>query len=293
MENWIWGAVAVALLVLAKTVWDFFRNSGIGTDTDLADNAEASMDGIRVVSRAERRDLARRGVSLAAARPSAAGADDAPQLSAVDALPANDEMDTVRFVVPAKNEPATATNVISLELRKKAVAEDTIIGAEDDFVDPLALSQSQSRVVEASDYVIVYVMPSHVPFDGEHLLKCALSFGLRFGEMSMFHRHEHPNGHGDVLFSMARADDVGAFDLEAMTGEFIPGLTLFMALPSPQPALAYDMMVDTARRIATELHGEVLDQSQNPLNRQLVEHYREDVLEYTRRQLMSGVAVAV
>ena len=37
---------------------------------------------------------------------------------------------------------------------------------------------------------------------------------------------------------------------------------------------------------------EVLDQNQNPLNRQLVEHYREDVLEYTRRQLM-GVAVAV
>lgn len=293
MENWIWGAVAVALLVLAKTVWDYFRNSGIGTDTDLADNAEASMDGIRVVSRAERRDLARRGVSLAAARPSAAGADDAPQLSAVDALPANDEMDTVRFVVPAKNEPEAATNVISLELRKKAVAEDAIIGAEDDFVDPLALLQSQSRVVEASDYAIVYIMPSHVPFDGDRLLKCALSFGLRFGEMSMFHRHEHPNGHGDVLFSMARADDVGAFDLEAMTGEFIPGLTLFMALPSPQPALAYDMMVDTARRIATELHGEVLDQSQNPLNRQLVEHYREDVLEYTRRQLMSGVAVAV
>jgi len=146
--------------------------------------------------------------------------------------------------------------------------------------------------VEAQDYVIVYVVPSHVPFDGERLLKCALSYGLRFGEMSMFHRHEHPNGHGEVLFSMARADDVGAFDLEAMTGEYIPGLTLFMALPSQQPALAYDMMIDTARRIAAELHGEVLDQNQNPLNRQLVEHYREDVLEYTRRQLM-GVAVAV
>ena len=52
------------------------------------------------------------------------------------------------------------------------------------------------------------------------------------------------------------------------------------------------MMIDTARRIAAELNGEVLDQNQNPLNRQLVDHYREDVLEYTRRQLM-GVALAV
>lgn len=285
MDNWIWGAVAVALLILAKTVSDYFRGAQGGLDATAAESVDA-MDGIRVVSRAERRELARKGVSLA---PVAA----APATEAAEpVLPANDEADTVRFVVPARDEPVVADNVISLELRKRAVAEDTIIGAEDDFVDPLALSQSQSRVVEAQDYVIVYVVPSHVPFDGERLLKCALSYGLRFGEMSMFHRHEHPNGHGEVLFSMARADDVGAFDLEAMTGEYIPGLTLFMALPSQQPALAYDMMIDTARRIAAELHGEVLDQNQNPLNRQLVEHYREDVLEYTRRQLM-GVAVAV
>lgn len=286
MEYGIWGAVAVALLVLAKTVWDHFRSGDVGSDADAVNESESSMEGIRVVSRAERRELARNGQSLAPAPVPAA-----PAISAVDAKPANEEMDTVRFVVP-KAEADTQGNVISLELRKKAMAEDMIIGAEDDFVDPLALSQSQSRVVEAEDYVILNVVPSHVPFDGERLLKCALAFGLRFGEMSMFHRHEHPNGHGEVLFSMARADDVGAFDLEAMTGEFIPGITLFMALPSPQPALAYDMMVDTARRIAAELHGEVLDQSNNPLNRQLVEHYREDVLEYTRRKLM-GVAVAV
>jgi len=292
MENWIWGAVAVALVVLAKTVWDFVRSTRDGADAGTTEE-EAFIhtpDGLRVVSRAERRELARKGVTLvsAASAPEAAG----HSVSVLDAMPANEEMDTVRLVVPARHEPEVSGNVISLELRKKAVPEDTIIGADDDFVDPLALSQSQSRVVEAQDYVIVYVVPSHVPFDGERLLKCALSYGLRFGEMSMFHRHEHPSGHGEVLFSMARADEVGAFDLESMTGEFIPALTLFMALPSQQPALAYDMMIDTARRIASELHGEVLDQNQNPLNRQLVEHYREDVLEYTRRQLM-GVAVAV
>ncbi|HEX5360567.1 MAG TPA: cell division protein ZipA [Fluviicoccus sp.] len=293
MENWIWGAVAVALVVLAKTVWDFVRSPRDGVEAGTTEEAIIhAPEGLRVVSRAERRELARKGVSLAvvpaATAPDAAG----HSVSVLDAMPANEEMDTVRLVVPARSGAETSGNVISLELRKKAVPEDTIIGAEDDFVDPLALSQSQSRVVEAQDYVIVYVVPSHVPFDGERLLKCALSYGLRFGEMSMFHRHEHPSGHGEVLFSMARADEVGAFDLESMTGEFIPALTLFMALPSQQPALAYDMMIDTARRIASELHGEVLDQNQNPLNRQLVEHYREDVLEYTRRQLM-GVAVAV
>lgn len=284
MEYWIWGAVAVALVVLAKTLWDIY---GPVTENTLAESGDAVPEnGIGVVSRARRRELARQGLSLTAVGEMTETVD-------LDEQPANEELDTVRFVVPAEQAAvASSTNVISLESRKKAVVEEIIMFNDDEDVDPLALSQMQSRVVEAQDYVIVYVKPLHVPFDGERLLKAALNYGLRFGEMSMFHRHEHPNGQGEVLFSMARADEVGAFDLESMTGEFVPAITLFMGLPSQQPALAYDMMIDTARRIAGELNGEVLDQNQNPLNRQLVDHYREDVLEYTRRQLM-GVAVAV
>ena len=57
MENWIWGAVAVALLVLAKTVADYFRGGQNGQDAVLTDEAVNTMDGIRVVSRAERRDM--------------------------------------------------------------------------------------------------------------------------------------------------------------------------------------------------------------------------------------------
>ena len=284
MEYWIWGAVAVALVVLAKTLWDIYGPVTENVSTESGDALPEN--GIGVVSRARRRELARQGRSLPAVGEMTETVD-------LEEQPANEELDTVRFVVPAEQAAVVSSaNVISLESRKKAVAEEIIMFNDDEGVDPLALSQMQSRVVEAQDYVIVYVKPLHVPFDGERLLKAALNYGLRFGEMSMFHRHEHPNGQGEVLFSMARADEVGAFDLESMTGEFVPAITLFMGLPSQQPALAYDMMIDTARRIAAELNGEVLDQNQNPLNRQLVDHYREDVLEYTRRQLM-GVALAV
>lgn len=284
MDYWIWGAVAVALVVLAKTLWDIYGPVTENVSTESGDALPEN--GIGVVSRARRRELARQGRSLPAVGEMTETVD-------LEEQPANEELDTVRFVVPAEQAAVVSSaNVISLESRKKAVAEEIIMFNDDEDVDPLALSQMQSRVVEAQDYVIVYVKPLHVPFDGERLLKAALNYGLRFGEMSMFHRHEHPNGQGEVLFSMARADEVGAFDLESMTGEFVPAITLFMGLPSQQPALAYDMMIDTARRIAAELNGEVLDQNQNPLNRQLVDHYREDVLEYTRRQLM-GVALAV
>ena len=47
------------------------------------------------------------------------------------------------------------------------------------------------------------------------------------------------------------------------------------------------MMIDTAKRLAHEFGGQLLDQNQNPLNRQLIEHYREHVVEFTRHHLMS------
>ena len=227
MEYWIWGAVAVALVVLAKTLWDIYGPVTENVSTESGDALPEN--GIGVVSRARRRELARQGRSLPAVGEMTETVD-------LEEQPANEELDTVRFVVPAEQAAVVSSaNVISLESRKKAVAEEIIMFNDDEDVDPLALSQMQSRVVEAQDYVIVYVKPLHVPFDGERLLKAALNYGLRFGEMSMFHRHEHPNGQGEVLFSMARADEVGAFDLESMTGEFVPAITLFMGLPSQQP----------------------------------------------------------
>jgi len=89
---------------------------------------------------------------------------------------------------------------------------------------------------------------------------------------------------------MARVDEVGAFDLESMGSEFISAVTLFVALPNQQPYLAYDMMIDTAKRFGYTSFGGQLTfwtENQNPLNRQLIEHYREHVVEFTRHHLMS------
>ncbi|PTQ89575.1 cell division protein ZipA [Agitococcus lubricus] len=278
METMIWGAVAVALIVLAKVLRDMYQAKQQDS-SELAADDYASVNGMPVVPRAQRRHLPQVAVE--------------PSFSANDAsehFAANEEMETVRFTAQAIEEPVTTSNVVNISASKEDkvdIVADETISVDDDFVDTLAMSASQSKVVEAQDYIIVYVTSGRVPFDGERLLKSVSNYGLRFGEMGMFHRHEHPNGHGQVLFSMARVDEVGAFDLEAMGAEFITAVTLFMALPNQQPYLAYDMMIDTAKRLAHEFCGQVLDQNQNPLNRQLIEHYREQVVEFTRHKLMS------
>lgn len=140
--------------------------------------------------------------------------------------------------------------------------------------------------VEVQDVIALHVVARQRPFNGEDLLRAILGFGLRFGDMSIFHRHERPTGQGKVLFSMAKAVEPGTFDLHAMSGEEIPGVTFFLSLPGVNSIHAYDIMVDTAKRLAIELQGEILDQQQQPLTRQLVEHYRERVQEFERRRLM-------
>lgn len=152
-------------------------------------------------------------------------------------------------------------------------------------VRPVA-EPAEKMPLEIEQVIALHVVCRAHPFNGEDLLRNVLSYGLRFGDMSIFHRHEQPSGQGRILFSMAKAVEPGTFDLESMTGEEIPGVSFFLGLPGVSSITAYDIMVDTARRLATELQGDVLDEHQQPLTRQLVEHYRERVQEFERRRLM-------
>lgn len=172
--------------------------------------------------------------------------------------------------------------------RHAASRAQALYGAPDSIepVRPVAPEPVDKMPMEIEQVIALHVVSREHPFNGEDLLRAVLSYGLRFGDMSIFHRHEQPSGQGKVLFSMAKAVEPGIFDLEAMTGEEVPGVSFFLALPGVNSIIAYDIMVDTARRLANELQGDVLDENQQPLTRQLIEHYRERVQEFERHRLM-------
>lgn len=144
--------------------------------------------------------------------------------------------------------------------------------------------------VPVEDFIAVHVLAREQLFNGEDLLRHVLSYGLRYGDMAIFHRHEQPSGQGRILFSMAKAVEPGTFDLETMTGEELPGVSFFLGLPGVNSIHAFDIMMDTAKRLALELQGDMLDAQQQPLTRQLIEHYRERVQEFERRRLMARQA---
>lgn len=183
---------------------------------------------------------------------------------------------------PPSRRPVASGAVASTASKVSALYEKPV-----EPVRPVAASADDRPHVDVQDVIALHVVAADQPFNGEDLLRCVLGYGLRFGEMSIFHRHEQPTGQGRILFSMARAVEPGIFQLETMTGETIPGVSFFLSLPGVNSILAYDIMVDTVRRLATELQGEVLDQQQQVLTRQLVEHYRERVQEFERRRLMA------
>ncbi|MDX1803616.1 MAG: cell division protein ZipA [Alcanivorax sp.] len=123
------------------------------------------------------------------------------------------------------------------------------------------------------------------PFDGGELLRLLLESGLRFGDMNIFHRHVDYRGEDQLQFSMANAVEPGTFDLDTMEDMTFAGVTFFLKLPGASDAIgALDKMLSVCRRLATELEGELKDEQHSVLTRQTMEHLRQRVQEFERRQ---------
>jgi cell division protein ZipA len=75
----------------------------------------------------------------------------------------------------------------------------------------------------------------------------------------------------------------GNFDLARLDTLHTPGVSFFMTLPAPLPALdAWDAMLPTAQRLAELLDGQVLDEERNALGRQRIAHIRDQLRGWDR-----------
>ncbi len=122
---------------------------------------------------------------------------------------------------------------------------------------------------------------------GVELLDAAIKSGMEFGDMDIFHRRVE--GQGQPLFSMANLEKPGHFDKGSWPTLETRGMTLFMGLPGPMPALdSWDALVAAARRMADLLHLDVLDQAREPFTRLREGEIREELREFERAQMPEG-----
>ncbi|HET8553216.1 MAG TPA: cell division protein ZipA [Rhodanobacteraceae bacterium] len=126
-------------------------------------------------------------------------------------------------------------------------------------------------------------------FRGPDLVVAMEKAGLEFGSMNIFHRLLDGKSEQGAVFSVANMVKPGSFDMAAMSGLETPGLSFFMTLPGPLPALdAWDTMLPTAQRLAKLLEGLVLDEERNALGRQRIAHIRDELRGWDRRHEGTG-----
>jgi cell division protein ZipA len=110
---------------------------------------------------------------------------------------------------------------------------------------------------------------------GYELLQTVLAAGLRFGEGHLFHRHQHSNGQGPVLCSLAAATPTGVFDLQNIGAFSVRGLCLFMQ-SSGNPTIDAErltIMLETARQLSDDLDTHLLDGEQRPFTAESAARY--------------------
>ncbi len=151
--------------------------------------------------------------------------------------------------------------------------------------------ESVSDDVNRAVYVLHVMAKEEQPFKGYELLQALLSQGLRFGEMSIFHRYQQTNGKGAVLFSLTSAVEPGTFDIHKMGRCSCPGLTLFMASSgrSNVDMERFTLMLKTANNIARELDGECLDKRRQVVNDKTIAQYKQLIYKGEDSQTIGSI----
>ncbi len=152
--------------------------------------------------------------------------------------------------------------------------------------------EAESQLPEHEELFVMQVLcRKSEGFELAALMAKATQAGLKFGDFNIFHRYKDGRaGRNRIEYSMANAVEPGAFDLsdgEARTR----GVAFFMRLPlttGSEPIQVFEDMLKVVQSIAQQFDGEVLDERQGVMSMQTIEHCRERIHEFTRRQQVRG-----
>lgn len=116
-------------------------------------------------------------------------------------------------------------------------------------------------------------------FSGYELMQAILAAGLRFGEGNLFHKYQHANSQGIVMFSLAAATTTGTFDLQNIESFSVRGLCLYMRLSGNTSidGERLDLMISTAKSLSSSLNANLLDNKKQPLSEAVIGNYYKQI----------------
>lgn len=120
------------------------------------------------------------------------------------------------------------------------------------------------------------------PFDGPKILKALEKAGCRADERGFF--HYYAAGEKEAQFSIASLVRPGTIPIQDNENFKTPGLTLFTEiLDTSNGIVIFSNMLSSAKILASELAGELQDDTRSVLTSQTIEHIQNQILEYQRQ----------
>lgn len=166
-----------------------------------------------------------------------------------------------------------AVRKINRDLSQEAPIISPMRHAEKETIEPLR----KSIIAENTNTTIMMFLLAKEDrqLAGYELLQTLLAAGLRFGEGHLFHRHQHPNGQGPVICSVAAATASGMFDLQNMGAFSVHGLCIFMETSgnSAIDAERFNIMLETAQQLSEDLDTYLLDENRQQLTKATIARY--------------------
>jgi cell division protein ZipA len=190
---------------------------------------------------------------------------------------------TLREILEAEaHDAGDGATLDSDELRRMEQALDPRAPAT-----PAAEATTGARPTHDFEKIVTLFIAARAgqAISGPDLVVAAEKAGLVFGHRNIFHRMVDQHPEKGPIFSVANLVKPGYFEMATIKELRTPGISFFMTLPGPLPALdAWDALLPTAQRMAELLDGVLLDADRNALGRQRVANIRDELRAYDRQR---------
>lgn len=200
------------------------------------------------------------------------------------------ELDDLDSAVEPLQTPNSAASQPKTDDNRRRFFSSATKTRTDEQVNTESSEQTNQQAPAPEEILIVNVIAkAENTIPGQHLLDVLSSEKLKYGHMGIFHRHLNNDGDGPILYSIANIVEPGSFNFAQMKNSDTPGICIFLTLPTAGNAInAYDDMISTARSISARLACELSDENRNSLTKQAIEHGRQRVVEFERKNKLKN-----
>lgn len=172
---------------------------------------------------------------------------------------------------------------VSKELREETISK-RVQDAQRIRQEATKPNASAKTNITASDngkqMVVVFHVVAREPelFTGPMIEQMMSELELEHGEMGIYHYNVERLDKKHSVYCVANMLKPGSFDIAQMETFETPGLTFILQLPGPEDELkSFNIMTEHAQRLAAFLNGDLLDENRNPVSKQSISSYKEQV----------------